>query len=157
MNESEIEDQLRSIAPAAPSGDLRRRIAGELAVPPPECTSWWADLLRQIAPPLGWASVGAAATLAVLSSSGLLERVPAQSPGFTTAPPAAETFQRVASSRELVRAFDEGVLYSENGEPSRRVRATSIERHAWTNPATGARLEVEVPREDIILTSLPLQ
>jgi hypothetical protein len=158
MNESEIEEHLRSMPPAAPSADFQRRIAEELSVPPAKPIFHWRAMFRQILPPCGWATAGAAATLVILAGSGRLQ--PSSNAAKLTPPigePLVAAFQPLPSSRQLVEAHDEGVLFSETGLPSRRVRASSVERHAWTNPATGARLEVEVPREDIILTSLSLQ
>ncbi|MEI9894844.1 MAG: hypothetical protein WDN28_13410 [Chthoniobacter sp.] len=41
--------------------------------------------------------------------------------------------------------------------PAREVRYTYLERHAWSNPHTGARVYLEVPREDVYLLPVSLQ
>ena len=48
-------------------------------------------------------------------------------------------------------------FFLNNDEPARVVRYTTLEHHVWTHPVTGARLEVEVPREDIVLIPLAMQ
>src|SRR4051794_26890843 len=120
MNDSEIEDQLRALAPAPPSVDLAARIEHELHAPPralrtagvighpkrPSQTWRW---LRD----LGWAVAGATAMLAVLTHfsspdkhDDLSAAVPApvsEASIASAAPPAAEqAFEPAETSRELV-------------------------------------------------------
>ena len=59
---------------------------------------------------------------------------------------------------ELISANDEGFIYDQNSaEPQRQMRLTYLERHTWTNPRTGAVIEFEVPREDIVLMPVAMQ
>lgn len=39
----------------------------------------------------------------------------------------------------------------------RQIRFSSIERHVWNDPDTGARMEVEVPREDVRFMPVAMQ
>ena len=58
---------------------------------------------------------------------------------------------------ELIGAQDEGLVYGADEEPQRQVRMVYLERHTWTNPQTGAVIEFEVPREDIVLMPVAMQ
>ena len=49
------------------------------------------------------------------------------------------------------------MIYEDDQEPARLVRYSTLEHHVWTHPRTGARLEVEVPREDIVLIPIAMQ
>ena len=86
---------------------------------------------------LAWICGGVAAVLAVM--------VFVRSPELTSksAPVAVSTaaqFEAGESTNELIDAADEGLLYDEDQTPQRQLRLTYIERHTWTNPATGAGL-----------------
>jgi hypothetical protein len=66
-------------------------------------------------------------------------------------------FEPVGVTRELIAAEDGGFVYDEAEEPTRLVRYTTLERHTWTDSSTGAQLQVEVPREDMILMPVAMQ
>ena len=53
-------------------------------------------------------------------------------------------------------AEDGGIVYDDN-QATHLVRYTTLERHAWTDLATGAHLEVEVPRVDVVLMPVAMQ
>ena len=59
--------------------------------------------------------------------------------------------------KELVAAEDQGFVYGGDQAAQRQFRLVYKERHSWTNPATGAVLEFEVPREDIVLMPVAMQ
>jgi hypothetical protein len=59
--------------------------------------------------------------------------------------------------RTLVAAEDDGLIFDDDSTPLRQVRYNYLERRTWTNPATGTRLEVELPREDTYLISVSMQ
>lgn len=172
MNESDFETELRELCPVAPSASVEARIADALtghplAVVAPRTLH--AQTAGVLAPRestaarffrgLGWACAGAAAAVATVAWL--------QQPSKPTTAPAlapvaalnadADAFEPDGSERELLDTTDEGVLLQDGAEPVRQLRYHYIERYAWTNPATGARVEVEVPREDIYLMPVAMQ
>ena len=66
-------------------------------------------------------------------------------------------FEPAESAREMIAAEDGGMVFDDEREPAQVVRLSSVERHAWANPATGAWVEVEVPREDVVLMPVAFQ
>lgn len=173
MNDTEFETQLRGLLrPVAASPDLRERIREDLgatamklpayagAVPRPK-RSFLQILLRDF----GWACAGAAAALAVLTMLPS-KQVPVSLPGETvtvpgtsdaTATSQTNTFEHNETTNELVAAQDSEQLVETTGGPAREVHYTYLERHAWSNPHTGARVYLEVPREDVYLLPVSLQ
>ena len=173
MNESQFESELRRLRPAPPSAEMMERIAEELSpdgrgltVPAPqrlERLPAAAVLNARPAQPLfswfrglGWATAGACAALLTMRGAEFFSPQPASGRSSQTRHLAAE-FQPNSSSRELLEARDEGLLYDEEQAPQRQLRLTFLERHTWTNPATGAVLQFEVPREDVVLTPVAMQ
>lgn len=169
MNDTEFENHLRGLLrPAAPSSDLRERIREDLdattsrlpaysgALPRPKL-SFLQVLLRDF----GWACAGAAAALAVLAllpAKHSPVSVPSEAPVVaTTASAQANTFEHDETTNELVAAQDSEQLVETNDGPAREVHYTYLERHAWSNPHTGARVYLEVPREDVYLLPVSLQ
>jgi hypothetical protein len=168
MNESEIENELRALRPAPPSPELIERVTQELrtcelgVVPVLEKTvvihrgagvldrgrsssfGWWRGP--------AWAAAGAFAMWLLLPRA-----TPPPTDQVTTPPASASEFQPGESSTELLIAADDGLLYDEDETPRRQFRLSSIERHTWTNPATGAVLQFEIPREDIVLMPVAMQ
>jgi len=67
-------------------------------------------------------------------------------------------FQAVETTRELISTEEDGqVLYRNGNSPMRQVRNIYREHHSWTNPRTGARVDIEIPREDVFLKQVSLQ
>lgn len=165
-NESELEERLRALSPAAPPPTLAESIARELkpremavAVRVPTA----AVLARPVASSrsfpgflrgLGWACAGACAALAIIAMERGRVQVPPAQVSVAVAEPA---FDLAESSAEILAAEDEGLVYSDDEALARRVRYSSIERHVWTNASTGARMEIEIPREDIRLMPVAFQ
>jgi hypothetical protein len=168
MKESDLENELRSLRPARPSAVLEEKIAAQLHASPPLVLApdharqnraagvlaaphpnLWFGLLRR----LGWAAAGAAAAVLVLTARG-----PSTQPEKST-PPASVALREDpdASSEEFIDASDEGVVLAADATPQRQMRLTYLERHTWTNPATGAVIEFEIPREDTVWMPLALQ
>lgn len=168
MNDTEFENQLRGLLhPAAPSPDLRERIREDLgataaklpaysgALPRPK-RSFLQILLRDF----GWACAGAAAALAVLTmlpSKQAPVSAPAETATAVSATTPANTFEHNETTNELVAAQDSEQLIETTDGPAREVHYTYLERHAWSNPHTGARVYLEVPREDVYLLPVSLQ
>lgn len=168
MNESDFENELRKLRPAAPPPRLEQAIARELETPvtvlkrhehpragviirPKE------SALPRLLSGLGWAFGGAAVALIATIS---LYPLPADQP-VAQVPAAIEVeedfFEPSESSRQLLAAEESDVIYTEEEEPTRVVRYNSMERYVWANPSTGAQVEVEVPREDIVLLPVSFQ
>lgn len=172
MNESEFEAELRALRPAAPSPTLEKRIAAEMpshaiTVAPPrtiahaptagvvtrrEEASTLLGLLRGLL----WAGAGAAVATVIL-----LNRTPQAMPVQPALAAAQEENVVVTETpdetvSELIESTDDGLIYDQD-TPARQMRYTYLERHVWTNPRTGAVIEFEVPREDIVLMPVAMQ
>jgi hypothetical protein len=169
MNDAELENRLRELLrPASPSADLRQRIGGRLPtvaarpqaysgrLAPPAKRGFLHILLRDF----GWACAGAAAALAIFALWPA-KLAPTGTPNAKSEPPAAvataNTFEHDETTNELVATQDSEQVVETDGGPAREVRYTYLERHAWSNPTTGARVYLEVPREDVYLVPVSLQ
>ena len=163
-NEPEFENQLRALRPVAPSFSLEENIARQLAtVEVPAAVVRRRDLevgqptfFERIFPGLRWAFAGAVAAVAVLAAIHHFDQ-PTAVPSAPAAAAVEPDFEAEDITHELVSAEDGGVIYEDDQEPARLVRYTTLEHHVWTHPLTGARLEVEVPREDIVLIPIAMQ
>ena len=174
MNESDFESELRALRPVPPTPGLARRIAADLEphsialaepralrprtagvlVAPRSASTLLFDWLRR----LGWAAAGAATAVAALVyfQKDTPQPMPA-APAIAAAELEVGEFIPAESESELVAADETGVVYLEGDEPVRQMRFHSVERYAWTNPETGARVEVAVPREDVLLMPVAMQ
>lgn len=70
---------------------------------------------------------------------------------------APDTFEHSAASEELIATEDATEIVETDDGLARPVRYTYLERHTWANVRTGARMEIEVPREDVYLRPVSLQ
>jgi hypothetical protein len=171
MNDAEIENRLRGLLrPPSPSAELRDRVREELQPEPTKLRAYSGRLaspvkrgiLHDLLRDFGWACAGAAAALAVLAAMPVKWTPQNKStPSATTESPAtvadANTFEHDETTKELVATEDSEQLVETDDGPAREVRYTYLERHAWSNPATGARVYLEVPREDVYLVPVSLQ
>ena len=169
-NEPDFENQLRALRPLAPSPALEEGIARQLASQRAIATveSRAAVIRRRAAetdapgfferlfPGLRWALAGAAGAAAAFLAISHFQQ-PNISPEKTSAAVAQPDFEPVEITRDLVSAEDGGLVYEEDEAPARVVRYNTLEHHVWTHPVTGARLEVEIPREDIVLVPIAMQ
>ncbi|MDR3405300.1 MAG: hypothetical protein P4L99_22590 [Chthoniobacter sp.] len=173
MNDTEFENHLRGLlCPAAPSAELRERIREDLqaSVRKPHAYSGRLTppkrgFLQVLLRNFGWACAGAAAALAIFSMLPA-RQTPAGSTDPTTATPSSEpqvaaaqtnTFEHDETTNQLVATQDSEQLVETDDGPAREVRYTYLERHEWSNPHTGARVYLEVPREDVYLLPVSLQ
>jgi hypothetical protein len=169
MNESNLEKELRSLTPAKPSAQLAERIAADLNTAPARAHEPAAGLLARPAKQSNgtrftspWLLVFAGAVAVMISFFAIALWMKPQSriavsnsePGSSVV---ALNETPDESVDELIGARDEGVVYGEGEEPQRQVRVVYLERHTWTNPKTGAVVEFEVPREDIVLMPVAMQ
>lgn len=168
MSESDFEAELRALRPAPPSPALELAIARELAEAPrtlvvrpaagiivrPEKRS------RFLLGGLAWAFGGAAVAAVAILAAPLSWTGRGVTAAKSTAPVEAvepEFFEPLESEREVVATDTSEIFHDEEDGPSQVIRYSSVERHRWTNPATGAVVEVEVPREDFFLVPLAYQ
>jgi len=158
-NESDFERELRALRAVTPSTALGDRIAREMSVPAAATTE--ADVPRspwlRVFTGLGWAVAGAAATIATLAATDAFRTHSVPTPPTASTEAVKSEFEPVGVTRELIAAEDGGFVSDDTQEPTRLVRYTTLERHTWTDPATGAQLQVEVPREDMILMPVAMQ
>jgi len=168
MNESDLEKELRSLLPISPSERLAERIAADLeqvaqsrehekaagTIERPVKESSWFGWRSLLLPAIGLAAI---AVLLVINHEGKeRSRTASTHSESSTGTAVAMDETPDESVAELIEAKDEGVVY-ENDQPQRQVRMVFLERHTWTNPQTGAVIEFEVPREDIVLMPVAMQ
>jgi hypothetical protein len=158
MNESDFENLLRSVPPAAPHRCVEERIATELNRPPVST----AAVLPQPSRPnrffaaLGWASLGATLAVASMLTVNLVRgdtgqpivKSPAKSTALIEAP--------VEFEHEILEISEGGIVAESADGPARIVRYDSLERRTWTEPS-GAVMILEVPREDLVLMPISYQ
>ncbi len=176
MNESELETELLRLSPRAPSAELEERIAaampgalvplnhhvlraaiiprGPATVDLPTWRHFWPNLVCTVA--------GAAAAVAVVLAFQANMPSKPSAEVASAAPAAAEEeieslFEAEDAASEVVSADEPEILFDDEAEPTQLVRYSSLERYTWTNRATGARIEVEMPREDVLLVPLAYQ
>jgi negative regulator of sigma E activity len=159
MNESDLENKLRSITPARPSRSLENRIARDLAPQPIHASSgmiarakpaWLARFLV----PLGWAGAGAIAAVVIMQS---LDQHSAGNPDASPITPQVAAAAGAGDvQHEVLDVADEGILDDATSGPSRVLRYTSLERRQWSD-ASGAITLVEIPREEVVLVPVTFQ
>lgn len=168
MNESEFENELRALRPSNPTPEMEEAIRRELRSGPflkevagdreTARSLPRESILSQILTGLCWAAGGAtAAVLALLLFQSQRNSPRSEAPPALAAASSANAYQETTATTELLKAEDGGLLYDKNEQPEEVLRYSSMERHAWENPVTGARVEVEVPREDVVLVPVSFQ
>ncbi len=144
-----LEAHLAALTPAAPSVELRERVARAVAAPAalPARGRWLAQRLL-------WACGGAAAGALAASLAFAVRPAAPERRGAAAAEPAvvvAMAGPPVEITEEEVAWTDAGVQYVNERTPARVLRRVAIERH---RPAGGA--EFRVSREDVILLPVSL-
>lgn len=171
MNESELEKQLRALRPAAPSANLAKAISRELddlstvshTPGEPALLHGGDSLLSRLFRGLPWAAGGAvAAAITIIGLKPVGEadaprELAISSPAPVIAAQVAGVFEPEESSNEVIDTEESALIFHEQREPARLVRVNSLERRTWANAATGARIAVEVPREDLMLVPVSYQ
>jgi hypothetical protein len=164
MSPSDFEKHLQAFRPAAPSAKVGRVVEVELTqIPEGTPTSGILPAseensrLHRLLSGFFWAAGGAAA--AIIVAAGVNE---VRHPSKVAAPVAAAAdeasyFEQTETERELLSAVASDVVYDDDEQPAQVVSYSSLERYTWTNPKTGARVEVEVPRRDVVLVPLAFQ
>ena len=160
---NDLEKELESFSPRAPSDDLERGIRQALEGEPKHR----GDLIVFNRPVLG-ALAAAAACLAVAAGWLLLNPV-GEGPGDMGATvaeessvqppvvaPAGDTglLEPVAVASFVVNRTDEGAVRVGNNPPVRRVRYQFLDHVQWRNSESGVTLEVTIPREEVRLVAM---
>lgn len=169
MNDTDFEKHLRSLLrPMPPSPELRVRIEENLEtrlvqprayaglIPRPKH-----NFLQVLLRDFGWACAGATAAVVACMAFLPLKRTtpsvaakPAETSETVTQ---SNTFEHDETTHELVSTENSDQLIETDDGPAREVRYTYVERQSWSNPHTGARVVLEVPREDVYLLPVSLQ
>ncbi len=117
---------------------------------------------------LGWGSLVAAATvmvavgLTLFTAGNLTSPDPAvaessQMPAEASRGAGGETdtYQPVLAENNLKDRIDEGIVFLDGGLTARKYRYQFIDTVVWKNPTNGARVEMQVPRDEVVL--IPVQ
>lgn len=141
LNEQELENLLRGLAPAAASPALAQRVDDELKLD----MSWLSTSRRKPRPlprwlmSAGWAAMGAAAAIAVMS---YLPQPHGQGGAATLATTSAPTI------REWDDSNDSAILHGRMAE--KRALIISRELQTWVDPRY-AQVTVEIPSQNRLL------
>ena len=152
LNEQELENLLRGLAPAAASPALAQRVDEELKLD----MSWLSTSRRKPRQQprwimsAGWAAMGAAAAIAVMShlpqeqsSAQMVATAPAQAP--------------VVLSPSTIREWDDvkgnsGIhQYASSRKAEKHAIVISRELQTWVDPRYGAQTTVEIPSQHNLL------
>ena len=144
-----LEQELAALTPAPISGELFSRVDAALLATTTAPAASRSNVVRGFFHQYGQA----AAAAVLLFCSGLLFLVTRSNE--TSAPNAAANYEKVDSNTQVLNVRDKGVTV-EGGVPVRHVEIQSNEQEVWEDPANGARLKVNRPREDKMLISLPV-
>jgi hypothetical protein len=64
-------------------------------------------------------------------------------------------FKPVLAQNNLRDRVDEGIVFLKNGVTARKYRYEFVDKVVWRNPSDGAVIEMEVPRDEVVL--IPVQ
>lgn len=141
----QLEAELKSLRPVAPTRQLEKRIARELepaaSARRPAAVLWF------------WAAALPAAAALAIGVGALMRRdlspAPGSAPAVVEASPANAQLKPVAAENVLYSATDEGLVILDDGTRARRERLNYVDTITWKNPRTNASLKWTVPREEI--------
>lgn len=146
LNDTQLESLLRGIAPAAASPTLTQRVDEELKLD----MSWLSTSRRkpQKSPrwltSVGWAAMGAAAAIAVMSY------LP-QQPGVQGLAATAPAARPAATLREWEDEHENGTHYGRNRMVEKRALVISRELGTWVDPRYTAQTTMEIPSQQQLL------
>lgn len=156
-----FEEQLRQVKPVPIGDHLEERIAARIRESCPENRAFrWVVLF-------GWGGLLAAASIMVVVGLSLFTPARNSPAGPVAAAPRMESldvpphnedgqaFKPVLAQNNLRGRIDEGIVFLEGGLTARKYRYQFIDRVVWRNPKSGARVELEVPRDEVVL--IPVQ
>jgi hypothetical protein len=165
-NQRHFEEHLRQARPHAFDPVLKERIQNELRIVARR------QRIARFRSSAGWAGLAIAATILItfgfllfngrislqdLSPDPPLALQTEPEPDPVVSDPADKTspFKPVLTQNNLQSRIDEGIVFLKNGMTARRYRYQFVDRVVWENPADGAMVELEVPRDEIVL--IPVQ
>jgi hypothetical protein len=156
----ELENLLRSLAPAAVSPELRIRVEEELRLD----MSWLSQTaqkpraVRWLAP-VAYAAMGAAAAMVAMSAfTSTITPTGSSSQATVAASTAAKSgVMPVSTISEWDDVQVEGIRYTADRLPEKHVRVRGTERHLYIDPRDGAEIIVEYPREQSLVLPVSFQ
>jgi anti-sigma-K factor RskA len=155
----QLEAELKSLRPAAPTPRLVARIERELA--PAARRRQPFDFAQGRPAPLLWfwaAALPAAAALAIVVGSVM--RRDLASSRDATQPALADdraVLKPITAENVLYSATDEGLVTLDDGTRARRERLNYVDTITFKNPRTNASLKWSVPREEIRVVPVSFQ
>lgn len=175
-NQGQIESLLKGLPLAKPSAELDARIARALVQQPVGVRRAATRDPRPAVIGRIWRVVLAAAAVvivALLATAGVLLRSPdnangpiaVNSPSNTTDSTTPNTnatsdTQAVPQTATLASAESSytyaGVVQGADGQPVRVLQRHTVQKWTWIDPETNARVEAQVPQEDVVLVSLAM-
>jgi hypothetical protein len=162
----DLERELRSLPPLAPSADLLQRLERDLSAPAgakpryrsaTTLNSWkWA----------GWQIAAAAAAVAIAGTAAVMRLVlpppapeaapalvanrPAPMPQVVSSTPAgADLYRPVKATNVLYDTADEGLVTLESDLAARRTRYRYVDTITWKNQSGNATVRWSIPREEV--------
>ncbi len=146
LNDTQLENLLRGLAPAAASHSLVQRVDEELKLDMTWLSTSRSKPHRQPRwlMSAGWAAMGAAAAIAVMSY--LPQQPSAQ--GLATIAPAV---QPGSNLREWDGAQESGIHHGRSHMAEARALVVSRELGTWVDPRYGAQLTMHIPSEQNLL------
>lgn len=153
LNESEVENILRGLAPAEVSPALNQRVAEELRL-----DMDWLEQSNTPRKPMRWltpvsySALGAAAAIAIMSYLPF-----GSTPGAGSGVAGSGHILPVSTIREWDNVEDEGIHYTSDKVPEQHVKLRSTERHVFIDPRDGAQVIVEYPRVDSLVLPVNFQ
>jgi hypothetical protein len=164
-----FEERLRKIQPVRPSKEVYQKVDSALASVQSH------RRMNKVLAFGAWGGMGVAATILIVFGLLLFNgRIQTPEPGSEPVvmdvgePPvqASETaesepnleqdsFKPVLAENNLKNRIDEGIVFLRNGLTARRYRYEFVDRVVWKNPTNGAVMEMEIPRDEVVL--IPVQ
>ena len=144
-----LEEKLREVSLRPPPPELEKRIASALRSQ--RRLFRWSRMRRGAI----WGGMAAAAALflgvGVAFWTGSLSLPQEEPPTARGTVAADEGFRPVHAENRLQNKVDEGIVFLQNGLPARQYRFEFVDRVVWENPRDGSKMEMEVPREEVVL------
>ena len=153
--EKDVENELRSLVPRAPSPGLRQGIARSLKTRPLKETVKPVSLWKPLS--LGLAASLALAMVFLFSNHSRIAPNRSDSHLSETHKPAdLSAYLPIQAEQRLIKAVDEGVVRNDANEPVRKFRYQFVDSVTLKNQENGSVFTMEVPRDEIILVPLSL-
>ena len=158
LSNEEIEKELSSLKPTAPASTIISRIEQNLV----QADIRNPDKIVRMWPVVAMASAACLALVLVFTitnrstetetSAALILTVPLQD-----SPEAAfANFELIDGEKRLLKATDEGIIFSADNEPVRRLRYQFVDTVTLVNQVDGSVFKMEIPREEILFIPVTL-